>query len=363
MFLTDFFNKKNESTFNYTDKIDFNSFKLELMIGNWLGILDANQTTSEYDIDINPIADPERIIKVMKKNNITREDLGQIAETFKNLLTATGISKEEYCYLSNYNNNDLSFKCYQESGHKLNMSLKYEEPLIEKSKLIIQDGNEKKVYVFLPAFGEYPNQLCLYSKCLTTKNNINCSIDYLTPNIVAFALYNKQYYLSIAIKGKNNDEFNELRNNIFQLKKEDEIRQYLLSLSFPTNIFNVYKKLHNFYLNPITDYQKIEIKVTKHINKGNTKTTDWLKIEDGLITQAIITKNETTISIDKDGNWSYNTPKLQVKEENGIIDYNVKFFKNEYITSQPIPDILKRIRSEKDKVLTLTKSLSNKKRN
>ena len=74
-----------------------------------------------------------------------------------------------------------------------------------------------------------------------------------------------------------------------------------------------------------------------------------------------MTKNKKTVTIDKDGNWSYESPKLFINQtKNGNINYNLNDISKEEISNMDsLSEQYNIINEEVKKVKKLTKDIIN----
>lgn len=299
-------------------KVIFEDLVLQVKVGQWLGVLSSQKLVDEF---INcTFSSSDELIKVA---NIPTEQLEEIVTKFGYVLKLVGIDNAETCTLSQYDKDNFSFNChFNNSGNDANISLK--NKIFFEPGVIINYQNECKAYEYYKESKNKPIRLDLQYYTIKNPENGNSCFRGLSLGEIAFILQNGEYSFSINIsrdRRKNPDIFSW---DIFRLKNEEALQQYLLGLSFPFEINEVYKKICEISVDSITDYQSFELKVDRKLDGENNKTTDMVSIFYGQISKFIITKGGKTIEINGDGSWSYDSPKLTVSQNNkGNITYTL----------------------------------------
>ena len=193
---------------------------------------------------------------------------------------------------------------------------------MDYSEFIIDYQNEKKFYTYQRPY-EKTDKPQLYLRQINIRNaSNNNTLERTFIYYDGFYLKNNQYYLSINVKIPDSMKKSNLDNDIFRLKNEDELQQYLLGLTFPLDIREVYKKLCDISLNSIKEYPLIELEIRKQVDEINFKTTDKIILKHGTLCNITITKEKNTYIIDSDENWTYSSPELVISREGGFINYS-----------------------------------------
>lgn len=88
----------------------------------------------------------------------------------------------------------------------------------------------------------------------------------------------------------------------FRMKNEEQLQQYLLGLSFPLKIDEVYKKIVEISIDSINEYPNFNLKVERKLDEKKQKTTGRISLNYGQLKIFTMTIEGKTISIDSDGN-------------------------------------------------------------
>lgn len=142
---------------------------------------------------------------------------------------------------------------------------------------------------------------------MTNEKNGNTYYRYLSPNNVLIKLTKLDYEFSISIDNPKRVKSKDKSSYIFRLRNEEELEQYLLELQFPFFIEEVYKKLCEISLEPVTKYPKLLLKVEKPKYGYPSKriTTDFIGMQNGQVFSFTITRNCAKISVDNEKGWHY----------------------------------------------------------
>ncbi len=323
-------------------KVIFKNEQLQFLVGQWLGISSSQE-----------------------KVNIT-----EIVKKFGFLLKLVGIDSNEICVLDQLDEHNFSFYCrFIHHNNTAKISLEWGNFLDFGPEFTIDYLNESKTYEYFAQYEEKP--IIFYLQHYTIKNseNKNSCYRYLSPYSVYFELTNGEYIFCIDIKRQKNDKSDKLSDNdTFKLDHENELQRYLLGLTFPLDINKVYKKICEISTSKVEEYPSFEIKVQKKPDLNNDieddmKTTDKLSLSYGQLKELVVTKGNKKIAIDRDGNWSYNSPKLFISQDNkGSINYTLNSINNEKLLSEfnPYKHYCEVIQ-EVEQVSKLAKTMSYKK--
>ncbi len=317
---------KNEKETLDVPKVIIEDSELQVIIGQWLGILSSKQVFGNSHFAIYTRLS---VKDLMNQVDIPAEKFKEITTKFGLLLKIVGIENTETCTLNQFDKNNLSFNChFNNRNTNANISLKWSDILYSGTEFIINYKNESKTYDYLPEVEEEnkPTRLNLHHYTIKNPENDNSCFRYLSPYSAYFRLTNGEYSLSIEMKRPENIKVNMKINYdyIFKIENEEQLQQYLLGLTFPVEINEVYKKICEILITTVDKYPSFKIEIKEKKDEKNNKTTDMIDLHHGQVKQIIITKNEKTIAIDNDGNWSYDSPKLTIKQNNkGTIDYSL----------------------------------------
>lgn len=307
----------------------FEDFDLQLMIGQWLGIT--------------------------KKND-------EIASIFGLFLKLVGVQNSEICILNQYDKANFSFNChFSKNGDDAKISLRYRAFTDSPAVFNIDYQNENRDYVYDNLFYNKLIKFNLQNYTIKNPENGNSCYRFLSPFKAHFTLTNGDDELFIVIDKPESMEFDAVddSNYVFRLENEEQLLQYLLGLKFPIKINELYSKICEISINRVEKYPKFGIEVNKKIDEKNSKTTDLIELKHGKINQFMITKNGKFISIDNEGNWSYNSSKFIISQNNtGNINYCFNsVFKDELLNSSILSEEYDNASQDVENVKKLAKNL------
>jgi hypothetical protein len=148
----------------------------------------------------------------------------------------------------------------------------------------------------------------------------------------------------------------------FELKNTEELQKYLLGLSFPISIDEVYKRLCEISLSPVSKFPSLTLKGTKKVGEEEPKTTDLVVMVDGEIKEFAMTKNGDTISVGESGEWSCESDHYSVsQDEKGNVTYSIiSIPEKELFELSPVSDRYTVTKIKVEAVKNKVKSLFNK---
>ncbi|MDE6284497.1 MAG: hypothetical protein K2M17_02005 [Bacilli bacterium] len=120
------------------------------------------------------------------------------------------------------------------------------------------------------------------------------------------------------------DSPNEREGETFYLENEESFENYLLGLSVPFAVDDIFKKFSELCLGDKNSYPSIMVKIEKKVENERIDVTDDIALNYGQVTSFIVTRNGKTISLDENNGWSYRTADLSVikDSESGKMDVN-----------------------------------------
>ena len=339
-------------------KVIFEDLELQVTIGQWLGILSSRQGFGTEGITFYTHLSAEEL---MKKTNISAKDLDNISKKFGELFKMAGVDNSETCVLSQYDKEKFTFNChFNNAGDSANISMRWGDPIENMPELKIDYHNNSKTYYFNESYENKPMKLSLEHYTLTNPENGNEVYRYLSKYRSSITLRNEDYQLTIENEKPINIEFDIFndRDYVYKLRNEEELKQYLLGLSFPITIDEVYKKICELSLENVSEYPMLSIKVEKNIN-STSLTTDLIYMNNGQLTKFVITRNGRTISLDNKDNWSFKTSEVTVSQNNeGIVNYSLHSIPKDMLDGVIKPsDLMKTVNQEVENVKTLSKTL------
>lgn len=321
---------------------------------------------------INNANKKTQIPKIIFKNrdlekNIARwlEEKTSVQEGFGKVLSQIGFSSNDTIILDDYNQDDFSFSCSTKSipDIKKRISLKYGNYIDDFSEITLTSDEVEKnyEYIYSPDSGLRVRQHH-YSK----KNTDNGNLCYrcLFPYSYYIIIKNSEYNFLVDVEIPDNLKKSPCVDNDhpYRLKNEEALEQYLLSLSFPIAIDEVYKKICELSLDPVNLYPRLILKVRKKIDDNKTMITDSIIMEQGQISSFIITRNDKTISLNNLEDWTYEAPEISAISKDGLDFFFKVHVENREQLSKTISPIeeFDKISDEVEQVRKLKKSLIQK---
>lgn len=344
-------------------KVVFEDLELQVTIGQWLGILSSQQGFGNSSFTIYTHLSAEEL---MKKINIPAEKFEEIVIKFGLLLKIAGIENTETCTLNQFDKDNFSFNChFNNSGNDANISLRWGDMIDFGPEFTINYQNESKTYDYWAESEEKPTRLKLQHYTIKNPENENSCYRYLSPYTSYFTLTNGEYSFSIEIKRPESIKVDVFSDYVFRLENEEQLQQYLLGLTFPLEINEVYKKICEISTSSVNEYPSFKIEVKRKLDEKNNKTTDMISLNHGQLKKFIITKGGRTITIDSDGNWSYDSPKLIISQsDKGNINYSLNSIPSDELLTASSPfEQYSEVSQEVEQVRKLTKTMLKGKEN
>ena len=303
MSFKDLFNKKQN-----VPRVEFEDYISQIIIGQWLRILPNRK---EYSCSEGSLITHLSADELIHLKGIYDNDLEHIKYAFGKLLIDAGIASDEVCFVTVFDKDNLTFKLNVGSKESYDVRLRWGDFFDFYPEFEMKGKNFSKTYVLSET--EDASKLRLDKYSLTADSNVRVG-RYLSFFNAYFDWQNGDKFLSIDI--------GNLRPNvgsIFYLENEDALMQYLLSLSSPIDIVEVFKKVRELSLgDDLLKYSKILIKVFKS-EENKEIETDVIEICYGKVRQIKKTQDNKTISFDENGNWTFENPSLSVVKGDGKI--------------------------------------------
>lgn len=344
-------------------KVVFEDLELQATVGQWLGILSSLKCRENSSSIIYTHLSVEEL---MKKVDIPTAKFDEIETKFGLLLKLAGIDNTETCTLNQFDKDKFSFNChFNNSGNDANISLRWGNMLDDGPEFIIDYQNESKTYEYWAETEKKPTRLVLQQYTIKNTENGNSCFRYLSPYNVSFTLQNGEYSLSIDIDRPESIKADVFSDYTFRIKNEEELNQYLLGLSFPFEINEVYKKICEISIDSIVEYPNFNLEVKRKMDKKTNKITDMVSLNHGQLKKFIITKGERTIAIDSDEKWSYVSPKLSVSQNDKVdINYSLNSISSAELLNVASPfEQYNEVNKEVEQVKILTKTMLKSKEN
>lgn len=340
MSFKDLFNKKQN-----VPRVEFEDYISQLIIGQWLRIL---PNTKEYRSSVGSLITHLGVDELIHLRDVDDNDLEKIKYTFGKLLADTGIASDELCFVSAFDKENLTFKLNVGNKESYDVKLRWGDFFDFFPEFEIKGKDACKTYILSDNDKDLKLRLDRYS---LTDNNTTVSREL---SIVAayFGWQSDDKFLSIRIEDSGFDV-----NRIFYLGNEEALMQYLLSLSSPIDIVEVFKKVRELSLgDDLSKYSNILIKVFKS-EENKEIETDVIEICYGKVRQIKKTQDNKTISFDENGNWTFDDASISVMKDKEKIKFSITTsFSDGLLNISPI-DTYTNAGEEVEKVAQLVRNL------
>ena len=352
--------KEKESKINTNDSdiptVIFDDLELQVKVGQWAEMFTSKKVSKYPELSIYSYLDADELIK---KVDIPQDLLDMISKEFGRILAQMGVDKDEVCTITNLNKKDFSFDCHfkNNNNNKVSrISLRWGDFMDNFPSITIQDERKQEKYDYIPKYEEKPSKLIKRTTTLYRGNN--SLYRYLYGYDTMFRLSNENQSLQLDVTRPDSITEHGYDGYQYRLNNEEELQNYLLDLAFPIDIAEVYNNISKIALGPINDYPEIKIVAQKKIDEKNSITTDEIILNYGKLDKFTITKNGRTISIDKDGNWSFASPKVTINNsKDGKVDYRLNLDSYEELIKNIGVDQFSPASEEVAQVKQLTKTL------
>lgn len=305
--------------------IIIDDYELIGILGYWMGLIsyDDFEKMKFYKGNAN-----------IKKILIKKYDINSICNSFRDLLSYTGIPSNEICSISQYNRNSQSFNCHLvNTNEDIRVSFSFGS-LEYMPELVVQNQNVKYIYQFYKSTKERAAFLKKYYFFVynIVNDNISFSQSYFS-NSFSCKRIQGAYQLSINISNPDPNSCDLLSDYIYSIKEEEEFKKYLMGLTYPFDVKEIYRYicdrcLQCSFAGPI-GFPKIDIEVQKVFDSFNSILLDKIMVSYGKLVQYTRTSDNKTITFDGDDNWSYSSPTIIVKPTPYISENRVDFIVNE----------------------------------
>ena len=253
-------------------------------------------------------------------------ELSEIFKTDKNIyyymglvLLRLGFEAEDSILFCNYNKDSCSFECIA------NDEIFYKIRIDKESKEIVVNtlNNEFGYLCEEQSFSEIGMRISL------SRYSINCSdrmifTRYLSRDNMRFRIETIDFVWELELDKPKDLELPLFENGVYvkyKLDNEYELMGYITQLNETMDICDVYQKLSEVYLGDVSKYPKMELKKYKKVN-DSLKLTDIISLRYGQFEQFGRTNYGRTVFLDKDNNWSYETPIATLMSGTCLISYN-----------------------------------------
>ena len=341
--------KKEEVEKPLQPRVVFNDKLLEARVGLWSGVLFSNKTKKAPNINYYDYLDKFNIPRSVP---IPSSLLKNIESEFSIILSKVGIDKTETCILDNLDIDTFSFNCHLFNAKRdVKISLRISDP----DYITIEDKDTTKTYEYFYYLDGRPSELTLDS--FTIKNEETVFNRDLWVTKAYFTVTSGDYSLSIGVDKPDR----EYCPNNYRLANEEQLQEYLLGISLPTDISELYKKVRDISLGDVSDYPEISFQVKKLGNGDEEETlTDSIILKDGKMQSFTRTKDGRTVTLDKNDNWLFTSPKLSINSSNdGKINYSLSMNSYEELVANLLVNQFPNVNEEVFEVKQLVKTIFN----
>jgi len=224
------------------------------------------------------------------------------------VLLRLGFKAENNIFLCNYNKDEVSFDCVVNGSDKCRIKLKNMSVYSDDKEIVLTRDNIELGYecvmnpvseigmnVSLARFRkEYSNGL-VYTRYFSREN-------------VRYQILFGDYILDLKIVkpiGMVLPLYDDGRDAKYKLGNENEVENYLVNLSLPVSVVDVYKELCELFGNDMSIFPEFRLSLSRSDDTGVIRLTDIIDLKDGNLEKFGITEGVRTIFVDKDDNWSY----------------------------------------------------------
>lgn len=283
--------------------------------------MDKKNVTKKPNVIFKSSELERRVDAWLDSKNPTKEEFGK-------LLSKLGYASGETVVLDDYDKENCSFSCICNSvsanhPQSARISLRF-GGMEDFPELTIHTDEYDKSYACVYNHDQEEEGLRLESYNLRNQNNGNalhrCLYSFRWEAEVEYARDNEVYSFSVFASKPEN----AAGSGFYELKNSEELQNYLLGLSFPISIEEVYRRVCEISLTPVTDFPAITLCASSKRGNEEAQVTDLVQMEHGMIKRFTITRDGVTISVDSSGSWSYQGGSLRVsQDEDGKVNYSL----------------------------------------
>ena len=295
--------------------VTFSTQELMARVGFWSGVIYENQVKDYSDKRLYANMDhPNPLIRIW----FPPFEVRAIKLEFQYVLLCAGIDKDEECYLSDLDQKNFTFNCHLKKANKdVKISMRW-ETIDDLAQITLED--DEKIASFDHLFYRNEKVSEVIPGDYTLKKGDKSCFRFMSGRYAEYTLSDKDGH-SLKIHVERPDWITEpIYDYQYHLDHEKELEEYLLGLSFPIDISEVYKKLISISLGKASDYPGINLEV----KKGKDTLTDKILLSYGNLVDFMITRDGKRVHIDKDGNWSFDTDSISVNQStDGSVGYSI----------------------------------------
>ena len=233
----------------------------------------------------------EMPVVIIKSNGLAFS----IANWFGNKKTATegmseilfelGYGSEETVILDDFSISEFSFACSTDSNKNMRITL-VPSSLEENAVVITEtDGTTTKAvrtYECIHRLENNREHLKPYNCEITSKTNGNIFSQTYAQHHWEAEITNEKdektytFYIKTVKPKINAESYAVTKDGFFELDNAEELQKYLLGLSFPVDFEEVYKKLCEISLTPVSEFPNLFISETLKTKHNDPKTTNYI---------------------------------------------------------------------------------------
>lgn len=284
-------------------KVIFETYDMQVQVGRWLEIIPEppkNIDIKKKHSFLNFFNRKKNEKTKTQEEHISKKVLEKVSHRFGELLLLMGVDNSVSCFLISVPGKECCFDCYFSNKEKARIQLYYSDE--QKGPLIIFND---KFYEYYPWYSE--DNFRFY---FDNHNKEERTCARLYDNSPSFYLEKGNYSIKIHI----NDSVE------IPIERRVELNQYVLGLSLPFKVDEIYKKLCSISPELLNQAKSLKIEVSDK----NGQITDLISLEYGKLNTFTKTERGITITIHGDGKWSYTSSNLSVlTNSDGTLNYTL----------------------------------------
>ena len=104
----------------------------------------------------------------------------------------------------------------------------------------------------------------------------------------------------------------------YSLNNEEQLKEYLMGLSFPVDICEVYKRIGEITKENPKQYPKFTLRI-----RCKDKIAGELILNRGVLQKAIVSRDGKKITVDKKSDWSYENNGVSIEKKQGLTNIHL----------------------------------------
>lgn len=305
-------------------KVKFKDIELEVSVGQWMEVL-ANKSRTQAGEGLAFITSISA--STLLKYGVSRDELNMVDKAFGELLLQIGVPEDEICIIDDYDDKACSFNChFQNMNEDAKMRISWGS-MDDMPELVVDYKNVYRCYDFYAEREDRPRKLELASFRIQNPENNNEVYSWMSPFTVNYTITNGSRKMTIKVERP--DYVEELYDYVFRINDDLSFVQYLLGVSFPVSVDQVYKELSS-RLDKIEDNPIVEVKATETYDNKKDRVTDHILVKNGKLCNFVLTRNGKKVGFDCQGNTVYEEKSFAVnKNKDGGVEYRLNIEPNE----------------------------------